>query len=144
MPTCCSWSRMYLKIPAEMSNQINPTLPASPSIFPGQDLPSRTGKILTKQKHTHLLVRLANAKRNMKFRNFKRSTANHKLLQVWNKWKRSSRYNSPTPYKKSLSSVKAFEVLSYLLWSTYRYDALTTSKVYFPFISLSLLLTFCF
>lgn len=107
-------------IPAEMPNQKIPAVPASPSIFPGQALSTWTGKILTKQKHTHLLVRFVNTKRSLKFRNFKRSTTNCKLLQVWNKWKKSSfGANSPISYMKSLSPVKAFEVLSNL-WSTSR------------------------
>lgn len=81
-----------------------------PFHFPGQALPSWTGKILTKQKYTHLLVRFANTIRNLKFRNFKRSTAKHQLLQVWKKWKITSfGDNSPMPYMESLSSVKAFE-----------------------------------
>lgn len=55
---CGAWSRMYWKIPAEMPS-----------------LTIWTGRILTKQRHSHLLVRFVNTKRNLKFRNFKRSTA---------------------------------------------------------------------
>jgi len=83
-------------------------------------------------------------KKESEIKTIQRSTAKHKLLWVSNKWKRSPRQSSPMPYLERLSSVNAHEVLSNLLWSTCRHDALTSFRVNFCFMSLSLWLTFFF